>query len=114
VERREPTMSQEESFEISVLEGNRWVAHSTHQHRNDALNAAKRLQRSKPKVRVTHERLEPATGRFRSQLIYDSTRPEKPTPERPPPPVTVLPKAAPPPKPRPGFLQRVVTVIAGK
>jgi hypothetical protein len=107
-------MSQEESFEISVLDGNRWVAHSTHQHRNDALNAAKRLQRTKPKVRVTHERLEAETGRFRSQLIYDSTRPEKPEPERRPPMPRALPKAAPPPKPRQGFLQRVVTAIGGK
>src|SRR5919197_344985 len=99
-------MSQEESFEVSIFEGSRWVAHSTHQHRNDALNAAKRLQRSKPRVRVTHERLEAATGLFRSHVIYDSTRPDKPPPERPAPqPMVVLHKRPPQPKPRPGFLQ---------
>src|ERR671931_2780481 len=99
-------MSQEESFEISVFDGSRWVAHSTHPHRNDAMNAAKRLQRTRPKVRVTHERLEGDTGRFRSHVIWDSTRPEKPKPEKPAP---AMPRSAPPPKPRPGFLQRVVT-----
>jgi hypothetical protein len=106
-------MSQDESFEISVFDGSRWVSHSTYPHRNDAMNAAKRVQRTRPKVRVTHEVLEPSSGRFRSHVIWDSTRPEKPKAEKPAP-VTTLPKAAPPPKPRPGFLQRVVTAIAGK
>jgi hypothetical protein len=99
-------------YEVVCREGTRWLLHSAHRDRGEAMNFARTLERRAVRVRVQKERLDEATGVFQGLVVYETGRLRKAVPPASKPRSTLAP-AAPPPSRVPGLIERLVARLAG-